>query len=107
MHFDIQVDFGDLSKRTIFIRAATYFAWCLFFLGAAAVVGILPALLLFLIGNIRFEGKESWKMTLAVALPVWGVSYILFHTILRILWPHAVIGDWFPALRSIQALNLF
>ncbi|MCH8138604.1 MAG: tripartite tricarboxylate transporter permease [Proteobacteria bacterium] len=107
MHFDIQVDFGDLSKRTILTRAATYFAWCLFFLGAAAVVGILPALLLFLIGNIRFEGKESWKMTLAVALPVWGLSYILFHRILRILWPHAVIGDWFPALRSIQALNLF
>ena len=107
MHFDIQVDFGDLSKRTIFIRAATYFAWCLFFLGAAAVVGILPALLLFLIGYIRFEGKESWKMTLAVALPVWGFSYFLFHTILRILWPHALIGDWFPALRSIQVLNLF
>ncbi len=107
MHFDIQVDFGDLSKRTILTRAATYFAWCLFFLGAAAVVGILPALLLFLIGNIRFEGKESWKMTLAVALPVWGFAYILFHSILRILWPHAVIGDWFPALRSIQALNLF
>lgn len=106
MHFDITADYGDLQPNTILGRAAVYFAWCLFFLAAAAVVGLLPAMLLYLIGYIRFQGKESWKMTLAVAAPVWGLSYILFHKVLFIPWPQALLGDWLPFLRSSNWLNL-
>ncbi|MCZ6812803.1 MAG: tripartite tricarboxylate transporter permease [Alphaproteobacteria bacterium] len=106
MHFDITADYGDLQPNTILGRAAVYFAWCLFFLAAAAVVGLLPAMLLYLIGYIRFEGKESWTTTLAVAAPVWGLSYLLFHKVLIIPWPQALLGDWLPFLRSSNWLNL-
>ena len=105
-HFDITADYGDLTPRTIFRRAMVYFAWLFLFLAAALVVGLLPAMFLFLIGYIRFEGKESWRMTLAVPAPTWILAYILFHKILIIPWPQALLGDWLGFLRSSNWLNL-
>ena len=107
VHFDIQADYGDMPPRTIYRRAAVYFGWLLFFFGAAALVGILPAMFLFLVGYMRYEGKESWTTTLAVAVPMGIFSYWLFHKILLVPWPQTVFGDLFPALRSSVWLNLF
>ena len=107
VHFDIQADYGDMPPRTIYLRAALYFGWLLFFLGAAAAVGILPAIFLFLVGYMRFEGKESWTTTLGVAVPMGIFCYWLFHKILIVPWPQTVLGDIFPELRSSIWLNLF
>jgi TctA family transporter len=106
MHFDITADYGELTRKDILGRAVVYFAWCLFFLVAAGVVGLLPAMAVFLIGYIRFEGRESWTTTLAVATTVWIAAYVLFHKILIIPWPQALLGDWLPFLRSSNWLNL-
>ena len=62
---------------------------------------------LFLVGSMRFSGKESWKTTLIIAVPLWVFCYFLFHEILIIPWPQTVIGDMFPVLRTINAINLF
>ena len=107
VHFDIVVDFGDLPYRTIAWRAILYFGWCLFFFGAAAVIGLLPAMFFFLVGYMRFVGKETWKVTLIIAVSMWVFCYGLFHKILFIPWPQTVIGDMFPVLRTINAINLF
>ena len=107
VHFDIQADYGDLEMRTVFGRAAVYFGWLLFFFAAAAVVGILPAMFLFLVGYIHFEGKESWFTTFAVSVPMWCFCYFLFHKILIVPWPQSVVGDMFPAVRSSLWFNLF
>jgi TctA family transporter len=107
VHFDIQADYGDLDARTIFIRAARYFGWLLFFFGAASVIGLLPAMFFYLVGYMRFEGKESWKLILYIAVPMAVASYALFHTLLLVTWPQTVLGDFFPELRSIQWANLF
>jgi hypothetical protein len=56
---------------------------------------------------MRIEGKESWKRTLMIAVPMWFFSYLLFHTVLLVSWPLTVFGDLFPAVRSIEWLNLF
>jgi TctA family transporter len=107
VHFDIVVDFGDLPKDTIWRRALYYFGWCFFFFGAAAVIGLLPAMFFFLVGYMRFWGKESWLVTLGVAIPLWVFSYVLFHHVLIIPWPQTVIGDMFPVLRTMNNINLF
>ena len=107
VHFDIQADYGDLDVRTIFIRAARYFGWLLAFFGAAALIGLLPSMFLFLVGYMRFEGKESWRLTLLIAVPMWVFSYSLFHTLLLVQWPLTVFGDLFPVVREIEWLNLF
>lgn len=107
VHFDIVVDFGDLPKETIWRRALAYFGWCFFFFGSASVVGLLPSMFLFLVGYMRFWGKETWALTLGVALPLWIFSYVLFHHVLIIPWPQTVIGDMFPILRTMNNVNLF
>ncbi len=106
IRFDITADYGDLALKTIMWRGVIFFSWCLFFLAAAGVVGLLPAMLLYLIGYMRFEGRESWRMTLAVAAPTWILSYILFHMVLTIPWPQALLGDWLIFLRSSNWFNL-
>ena len=103
----IAADFGDLSRAEILRRAAVYFGWCLFFFLAASVVGLLPSMFLFLASYIRFQGRESWKMTLAIAVPVWLFSYVLFHRVLIIPWPRTVIGDLYPVLRTFSDFNFF
>ncbi|MEE2759923.1 MAG: tripartite tricarboxylate transporter permease [Pseudomonadota bacterium] len=107
VHFDIQADYGDLTVRTIFVRATTYFAWLAGFYGAAFLIGLLPAMFMYLVGYMRFEGRESWRTVLIIALPLWLGSYFLFHKILLITWPQSVIGNLFPVLRTIETLNIF
>ena len=107
VHFDISADYGDLPGAEVTKRVIVYFAWLLFFFGAAAVVGLLPAMFLFLAGYMLFEGKESLKTTLYVSVSIWVLSYFLFHKLLIIPWPQSVVGDMFPALRSIPWANLF
>ena len=107
IHFDIQADYGDLSSRVIYTRAARYFFWCVFYIGASHVIGLIPALALFLVGYMRFEGKESWRVIFLVVGPMWLFCYGLFHMVLRVLWPQTLFGQWFPVFRGIRELNLF
>lgn len=106
-HFDIQADYGDLTARTIYIRAFRYFCWCVGYVLLAQVIGMIPALLVFLIGYIRFEGGDPWKWALIIGGGMWTFCYVLFHMILRVLWPDSLMREWFPGLRAIRELNLF
>lgn len=107
VHFDISADYGDLPPKEITRRVVNYFAWLFAFFATAAVIGLLPAMLVYMIGYIRFEGKESWKVTILTSGGVWIVSYLLFHKLLIIPWPQTLVGDWFPILRTIPELNMF
>jgi len=106
-HLDLQTDFSDLTLRQFWGRAASYFLWLLGYLGMAAVVGMLPAMLLFLVGYMRFQGGERWSTALKVGGIAWIAAYGLFHLILVQPWPQTLLGDVFPELRSIHYLNLF
>jgi len=107
MHFDIVSDFRDLPQQAIIRRALAYFGWLAFFLGAAALVGLLPAMGLFLALYLRISAKETVVTTLLITGMVTTLSYLLFHWLLIVPWPQAVIGDLLPGLRSIRALRLF
>ncbi len=107
LHFDLSGEFEGLERGTIVRRALEYFGWGAAFLAAAAIVGLLPALALFMAGYMRFTGKETIATTLAVAGTVTALSYVVFHWLLVVPWPDALLGDWLPELRSIRALRLF
>ncbi len=103
---DTPSELDHLSNSEIRRRTTGYFSWCLLTLTTALLIGLLPAILIFLISYLRIESKESWKMTLAVGLGSWSVSYLLFHQLLRVPWPASFIGDLLPGLRAIGATNL-
>lgn len=104
---DLASDLGPLSSGVIARRAFVFFGWCLFYLGAAAVVGMLPAMAVFLFAFIYFGEGERIGIAASVALGMTAFSYALFHWILVVPWPDALIGDMFPDLRSLRAFRLF
>jgi hypothetical protein len=101
------MDYGDLTQSEIHRRGAVYFAWCVGFLLIGQVIGLLPAILVFLILYLKFGSRESWLVTLGVSLPLWAFCYVLFHKILHIAWPQSLLGDWFPVLRFAEPFALF
>ena len=107
LHFDITEDFRGLERGLMIRRAVEYFAWCLFFLGASAVIGMLPAMFVFMAGYMGIAAKEKIVTSLLIAGTVTIISYALFHWLLLVPWPDALFGDLFPELRAIRALKLF
>ncbi len=103
---DLQADFADLSAEEVRNRAIRYFAWCLFVVVAATVIGLLPALFVFLLGFTLTEGRERWVIALAVAMLTSAAWYFLFHQVLRVPWPAALLGDLLPMLRSNPLTNV-
>jgi small-conductance mechanosensitive channel len=73
---------------------------------AAQVIGLMPAILVFLVLYMRYEARERWSLTLLTSGIMWALSYLLFHVVLKILWPQAFLGDWLPVLRDSRYLNL-
>ncbi|MFL2547033.1 MAG: tripartite tricarboxylate transporter permease [Candidatus Rariloculaceae bacterium] len=97
-------EFSSPEAKRLTVR---YFSWCFFTLGAALLVGLLPAILVFLIGYLRIEARESWKTTLVISLGAWILCYLLFHQLLSVPWPASYLGDLLPALRASSVTNLF
>jgi TctA family transporter len=98
---------GDLPPNTIVARALVFLGWTFFYLVATALIGLLPAMLVFLVCYMRFDSKESWFMSLAVGFGTTLFCYLLFHRIVAVIWPKSLLGDWFPVLRTIQSIAVF
>ena len=102
MHMDIEsAGQEDMSKKQIAIRGLMFFGWMLFYMAGMALVGVLATTLIFIVTFMRYEGKESWKVTLIMAGSVVFMTWLLFDQLLTIPWPQSVVGDMFPALREI------
>ena len=98
--FDFAESFDHLSGREIVQRAFVFIGWALSVVGAGYAVGLLPAVLVFLLCYMRFHGKESWKLVLFISISVWLFYLLLFQLVLDVHWPHSLIGLQFPILRS-------
>jgi TctA family transporter len=101
---DIESSFEGLDDRTITLRAAAAFGWLAFLLAAGLVVGLLPAIFLFMVGYMRFGSGERWLPSLAVGGGVFAAAYLLFHKLLHLPWPPALLGQLSPALRNATHL---
>ena len=106
-HADLTSEFEGLSTAMVGRRSIAFFAWCLFIPAATFVIGMLPALTLFMAGYIRLSGSERPALAIVIACATGIVLYILFHQILTIPWPDSLVGDLFPWTKSTGALRLF
>ncbi len=96
----------SLDTRTLLARAGNFLAWCLGYLGGTALVGLLPAMFLFLIGYMRFHGREKWSTALYITVPTWVFCYVIFHQMVGVTWPQSLFGNLFPVIRSVQSLAI-
>jgi TctA family transporter len=93
LHLDLAVRGADMDKKLITIRAIGYLGWLLGFLLSAALIGMIPSLFLLVLGYMKIEGKETWKLTLICAFGITIFSIILFDKLLSLPWPQAEFGD--------------
>jgi TctA family transporter len=85
-------------------RALRYFGWLAGFLAAGAVIGMLPALFLFVLLQMRLEFRERWVYAISAACLASLAIYVLFDRTFSLPWPQSLIGDMFPALRDASGL---
>ncbi|HUZ75626.1 MAG TPA: tripartite tricarboxylate transporter permease [Stellaceae bacterium] len=94
----------DIAPALLRRRALHYFAWIAGFLVAAAVIGLLPAVFLFILLQMRLEFGERWVHATAASCLAAILLYALFDRTFSLPWPPSLIGDLFPALRDASGL---
>ena len=100
LRLDLAVDDGGIETRVVAIRAITFLAWLLTFLGLVALIGVLPAAFVFVILYMRVEGRERWPLVLPTAAGLALFAWFVFDYLLALPWPQTVLGGWFPPLRA-------
>jgi hypothetical protein len=73
--------------------------WLVGLVLAVRLIGMLPAMGLFVIASMRLEGKSHWLKIMMIAIPYWLAAFFLFHELLHLPWPHYFLGVWLPAIR--------
>ncbi len=95
---------SKLAGAVVARRAGGLFLWLAGFIALVAVVGFIPAIGVFTFGYMRLNFGEPWPRAAiagaATALFCWAV----FDQALAVPWPHALLGDVFPALRDATSL---
>ena len=99
---DLELGYGGLTDRTVYIRALGYFIWIYVVLLAGILVGFVPALVGSTLIFIRFYGREKWSLALAVSFGLFVFIWLVFDKLVHQSWPASVIGDFLPELRTIS-----
>ncbi len=74
--------------------------WLVGLVLAVRLIGMLPAMGLFVVAYMRLEGKNPWSNIVMIAIPYWLAAFFLFHKLLHLPWPQSLLGDWFPVIRA-------
>jgi len=78
---------GDSLRRLVLVLAAT-----IALVALLQVVGMIVGTVLFLIVVVRFLDRHPWPLTIAVALAVAGVNFLVFTYWLHVPLPVGVLG---------------
>ena len=67
-----------------FARQFSAVLWPVLFSGSLIVIGVLPSVLLYVFGFVRFHGKRSMLYSIAIALGVTAFTWFLFAIALSV-----------------------
>jgi TctA family transporter len=104
MHMDIASHIEHMPNPVKLLRGSIFFGWMIGFLSSMAVIGLIPTVPIFVMGYMRLEGREPWRIVLPYAIIMTMFIYFLFDQLLAIPWPPTYIGDFFPALKAIPSV---
>jgi putative tricarboxylic transport membrane protein len=90
----------DIARR----RAVIYFVWLAALIALIALVGFIPAICLFVFAYMRWGFDESWASSFGYAAGTTIVCWLVFAWALNAIWPHSLLGEMLPALRSATGL---
>jgi hypothetical protein len=70
-------------------------------MASMACIGLIPTVPIFVIGYMRLEGREPWRLVLPQAICLTLFIYVVFDQLLTIPWPQTLLGNVFPALKAV------
>jgi len=101
IYMDLRSEELAIDSRTVLARGGQFFAWFIVFLLTTALVGLIPAVVVFVVAYMRVEGRERWRFCFLYALSTAAFIFIVFDQIMHVPWPRTVLGHFFPALTSV------
>src|SRR5215510_7617014 len=101
IHMDLTSETAHLPISVIIQRAARFFGYLLVFMGIMAVIGLIPTVALFVVVFMRYENSERWPLIITYATVLVIAITFVFEHVMHIPWPPTLLGQWFPALKSI------
>ena len=97
---------SHLTRSQILIRASEQMAWFIGLGIAVALIGMLPAVTIFLFAYLLRCGGMNLLGAASTTICVVAFMYLLFDVALHMPWPDSYLGDAFPKLRSLSWLKL-
>lgn len=80
----------DLARS----RALLSFAWIIGFLAAIWLIGFSSSVALVFFLYLKFQAREGWALSLALACGGWLIYYGLFEYLLRLPFPDPQLFVW-------------
>jgi TctA family transporter len=99
--FEVAGAFGTLSESTIYARFGMEVAWLVGLLAGVWLIGLMPAMGLFMFLYMATAGRIRWTTALIITVALWVGFYVLFAKLLHVPWPPSLLGDVFPGLREL------
>jgi hypothetical protein len=76
--------------------------WLVFLVIGVTLIGMLPAIGLFVFCYMTIEGKAKPINAIFIIIPFLIGIWFLFHELLHIPWPQSLLGDLFGSLRRLS-----
>jgi TctA family transporter len=97
---DVGGGVGQLAETTVYARLLVEALWLVGLLVGVALIGLMPALGLYMFSYMSTAGKTPWPVALIIVVSLWIGFYVLFAKLLHVPWPPSLLGDVFPELRE-------
>jgi len=98
--YEVAGAFGELAETTVYARLLVEAAWLAGLLVGVLLIGLMPAIGLYMFLYMSTAGKTPWPIALIVTISLWIGFYVLFVKLLHVPWPPSLLGDVFPDLRE-------
>jgi hypothetical protein len=84
----------DVDAVTAKKRAIIMFVWLFGFFGLIYLLGFSIAIPLMMFAYLKFQGGESWVLSIALTVIAWFFFYGLFVKLLTLPFPEGLIITW-------------
>ncbi|MET0583859.1 MAG: tripartite tricarboxylate transporter TctB family protein [Candidatus Binatia bacterium] len=84
----------DVDPTTARKRAITMFAWLVGFFFAIWLLGFPIAIALMMFTYLKFQGGESWVLSITLTIIAWLFFYSLFVRLLNLPFPDGLLMTW-------------
>jgi TctA family transporter len=98
--YDVPGASRELAETTVYARLLVEVLWLVGLLIGVLLIGLMPAMGLYMFLYMSTAGKTRWPMALIITVSLWIGFYVLFVKLLHVPWPPSLLGDVLPDLRE-------